>query len=209
MTAIDLAEDTEIGSVSKVLVKARELYKLDHYIKEQEEKLKEFKTKLNYLATEELPDLMQEEGFDELPLQQGYKLKLKDVVAASIPTQANINKTRDSEKQQHLQNRRDIALQFLRDNNADSLISNLVVINIPKSENGKRLTEELMLSATALGLEAMQEESVHPRTLVAYITEELSKEDGLDIPVEPFALFTGKKAIIETTKNPKGKTNAN
>ena len=203
---IDFTEDLKIGDVNRVTDKAREMYKLGLNIEQQEKTLKKSKEDYAYIQTEELPAIMEEEvAADELPFDNGYKLKIKPVVAGSIPSQSAIKKCKDPEQQDELITRRDEAFNWLRENNAGSLISNTLSIVIPKSETGEEKAKQLMKLALELELEAYREENVHYQTLNSYLREQIDAEDGKDIPFDTFAVFVGKKAVIEVPKTPKKK----
>lgn len=206
-TEIDLTEDLEIGNLQKIVEKARELWVLEQKITKIKETLEENEKLFNHMAKEELPAIMQEEGnMQEVPFSNGYKLKLKDVISASIPTAASIDKSRDPEKQQELYQRRCAALDWLKENGAGSIIANVVIVDIPKSDAGQTKAKKIQEFADELGLDSIQTESVHYQTLNAYVKEELSKDDGLDIPFDIFSIYVGKIATIEKPKLKKGKS---
>ena len=198
---IDFTEDLKTGDINRVTDKAREMYKLERSIERQEKELSATKEIYKNIQTEELPAIMAEEiAADELPFDNGYKLKLKPVIAGSIPSQSAIRKCKDPEEKDSLVSRRDEAFEWLRDNDAGSLISNTVSVVIPKSGEGEEKAKKLMLLAHGLGLEAYREENVHFMTLNSYLKEQIESEDGKDIPFDIFAVFVGKKAVIEAPK---------
>ena len=198
---IDFTEDLQTGDINRVTNKAREMYKLQLSIKSQEDTLKETKKQHEYIQNEELPAIMaQEISADELPFDNGYRLKVKQVVAGNIPSQSAIRKCKDAERMEKMMSRRDEAFDWLRQNKAGSLISNTISVVIPKSEKGEENAKEIMKAAHGLGLECFREENVHHATLNSYLKEQIEAEDGKDIPFETFEVFVGKKAIIEAPK---------
>lgn len=198
---IDFTEDLKTGDINRVTNKAREMYRLELSIATQENELKATKEKHRVIQNEELPAIMAEEiSADELPFDNGYKLKIKPVISGNIPSQSAIRKCKDYEERLEKENRRDEAFAWLRENNAGSLISNTLSITIPKSEDGEEKSKKIMKLALELGLDAYREESVHFQTLNAYLKEQIEDEDGKDIPFDTFAVFVGKKAVIEAPK---------
>ena len=200
-TTIDFTEDLKTGDINRIVNKAREMHHLEISIRKQEEKLNGLKESYRYIQNEELPSIMEEEtAADELPFDNGYKLKLKPVVAGSIPSESAIKKCKEYDKKNELIHRRSEAFKWLEENNAESIIANKLLISIPKSETGKEKVQKIMDLAQELTLEAYREKSIHPQTLNAYLKEQINMENGKEIPYDTFAIFVGKKAIIEAPK---------
>lgn len=195
---IDFSEDFKTGDVNRIVDKAREMYRLDLEIKRRKAELSACEERYTYISTEELPSIMKEEvNVDEIPFDNGYTLTLKDTVAGNIPSATAIKKCKEDVRRAELIDRRQEAFDWLRENDAESIISNVCSVVIPKSSEGSKNAEKIMDFANHLGLSSSLALSVHAATLNAYLKEQIFDDDGKDIPFDTFALFVGKKAIIK------------
>jgi len=194
---INVLDDLKTGDVNRIIMKAREMYRLELDIEKLEGQLKEKKKAHKFISTEELPAIMAEEVcVDVLPFDNGWCLKVKPVISSSIPSQSAINKEKDLDLKAGLEIRRESAFNWLEENNADSIISNKLQIDIPKSVSGAQHVQHIVDLANTFGISVEREKKVHPSTLNSYIKEQLNKDDGLDIPFETFGVFDGKQAKI-------------
>ena len=195
---IDFSKDCKTGDIQLVIEKARELFRLQMEVVKDQEKLDEKIKKIRFIETEELPLICENENFyDDVSLGNGYKLTLKPVVSGSIPSMSAINKEKDPEKKEELQEQRESCFEFLENNNADSLISTTVKADIKRSEKSIENTKKIIDFINSLGLDCFYEKSVHYQTLNSFIKEQLNNEGGIDIPFDLFNIFVGKKATIK------------
>ena len=91
MTDIDLLEDVapasnELGAIADM---AQRMHDLEDEINRLDEALKAKKQDLKMLAEQDLPDLMQELNIKNFTLSNGAKVEVKDVIQASVPSQAS------------------------------------------------------------------------------------------------------------------------
>ena len=86
--SINLLDDVapasnELGAIADM---AQQMFDLEEEIVAIELSLKQKKQDLNKLANQDLPDLMQELNIKDFSLNNGAKVKVEDVVSASVPS---------------------------------------------------------------------------------------------------------------------------
>ena len=144
---------------------ARALLDADQEVDNAEQELKDAKEKARVLREETIPSAMQELGLEELKLNTGQKLSIKQEVYASIPA-ANKGQAYD----------------WLNDHGFGGLIKVEVTTQFGKGEQEEavRLSEQLR----AMGLQPSLDQSVHAQTLKAFLKEQLAM--GTNIPLDLF-----------------------
>lgn len=156
--------------------------RLEKELEETNKKIEETK--------KELCDLLMSEGIGSgstVKLSNGRVLKVKDFFSASIPTQNQIDTQKDPEKQFEMQQRREMALKWLEENNCADIIKNEVIVSFDKGENEK--AKELLVKLQEEGLYASNEINVNANTLKATLKKEFEK--GTNLPSEVFSIYTG------------------
>jgi hypothetical protein len=137
----------------------------DAAVEDADQALKDAKERARSLREETIPSAMQELGLEELKLDTGQKLSVKQEVYASIPS---CNKQ--------------AAFQWLNDNGFGGLIKVEVDTTFGKGEQEAAM--ELYKELSERGLTASFDENVHAQTLKAFLKEQISK--GNDVPLELF-----------------------
>lgn len=190
----DFEADAKIPMVGlgQVTALAEKLLKLDNEIEKTEKRLKALKDEHARIETGDLPDLLDSVNMEEFALSDGTKFKVLPVIKASIPTSLNIAKQRDPEKRDELQERQDAAFKYLRDNEADSLIQNQLVVIIEKGKDN--MVGDIEAYIQEHGLQSERNTSVNAQSLSAYVREKIQK--GHDVPFDTLSVFSGRKTKI-------------
>ena len=144
---------------------ARALVDADGSVEQAELNLKEAKERARVLREETIPSAMQELGLEELKLDTGEKLTVKQDVYASIPTA-----------------QKDAAFQWLEDNGFGGLIKVEVTADYRKGE--AEVAMALYKELQERGLQVEFGQSVHAQTLKAFLREQLAA--GANVPLDLF-----------------------
>lgn len=152
-------------SLSEMADLARALLEADSAVLAAEEELKDRKERARLLREETIPSAMQEMGLEELKLETGQKISVKQDVYASIPA---------ASKGQ--------AYNWLNENGFGGLIKVQVSATFPKGEQDAAL--ELHKQLQQQGLQPELDQSVHAQTLKAFLREQISA--GTNVPLELF-----------------------
>jgi len=191
--SINLLDDVapasnELGAITDM---AQQMYDLQTEIIQDEESLKIKKQDLTKLAEQSLPDLMQELNIKDFTLNNGAKVKVDDIISASIPSTSAIAKASGDDRME-MEIRQQHCFDWLRENNAGDLIKNNVEVQFGRTEDkecdvfAKELRDRKLFYKRAIG--------VHPAQLTAFIKEMLS--EGKSIPHDLFKIYTGRRAKI-------------
>ena len=153
------------------------------------------KARFDKIQLELLPDLLLAIGMKKFFLTDGFILEVKPFLRGSIPTLNQIATAEESERVV-LEDRRDKALTWLRENNAESIIKNQVIALFGKgqSDDAKALFDKL----AADGFAVKKEEEINFQTLNSYLKQAVAS--GKTVPAEPFGLFVGNKAELKKEK---------
>jgi len=144
---------------------ARALVESDASVDAAEANLKEAKERARILREETIPSAMQELGLEELRLDTGEKLSVKQDVYASIP-----------------KGHEDAAYSWLEVKGFGGLIKVEVKTQYAKGESDDAL--ELYSELTARGLQAQYTQNVHAQTLKAFLREQIAA--GMNVPLDLF-----------------------
>lgn len=144
---------------------ARALVEADEGVEQAEESLKRAKERARMLREETIPSAMQELGIEELKLDTGQKLSVKQEVYASIPA--------DKKGQ---------AFTWLEDNGFGGLIKVGVSVDFGKGEID--VANDFFESLCDSGYDPNFDTSVHPSTLKAFLKEQIAS--GASIPLDLF-----------------------
>jgi hypothetical protein len=175
---------TELTNVGDKDLKAvadlvRQQLVIERRIEDLEDELKRAQQNLAKISQEILPEALAEHGLSELKMEDGSKITVSQFI------QAHISK----EKQED-------AFDWLRENNFDDLIKNVVSLEFGKGEDDH--ARDVMETLTNRGYWPQNKQSVHPSTLKAFVKEQVEK--GAEIPSDLFGIFIGKKAVIKKGK---------
>lgn len=152
-------------SLDQMASLARALVDADASVDKAEVNLKDTKERARVLREETIPSAMQELGLEELKLDTGEKLSVKQDVYASIPA---------AQKEQ--------AFQWLEDNGFGGLIKVEVAADFRKGE--VEFAIALFKELQERGLQVGLDRSVHSQTLKAFLREQLAI--GGNVPLDLF-----------------------
>ena len=172
---------------------ANELIELQADIETLEVRLKEKKERADALATERMPELLDELGYKDLRLADGRKLEMKEKVLASIPTESGISRMKKADDQRAAVIRRKAALAWLREHGLGDLIKNEIVV--PFSRGQEDDADALYNKLLDQNLPAEREESVNTNTLSAQVRELMA--NGEDIPFDIFGITVIRSVSIK------------
>jgi hypothetical protein len=164
------------GELRGVADLVRQQLVLEQRVEDLETELKRTQQDLAKVAGELLPEALAEHGLSELKMADGSKITVSQVV------QAHISK-----------DKQEPAFDWLRENDFDDLIKNVVSLEFGKGEDEQ--ARDVMEALTNRGYWPQNKQSVHPSTLKAFVKEQLEK--GSEIPSDLFGIFIGKKAVIK------------
>ena len=163
----DMLDNIEITDIAQQCVKLKEK---EDEIAELEDKLKAKKAEADDISSRVIPELLHEQGLQEIKLADGSKVSVKKEFRATLPKDDL---------------RRESAYQWLRDQGLGDIIKNEVAVTFGKGEDNK--AKQLLDLAVGNGYEPSQREKVEPMTLKALYRERV--ESGLDMPPDIFHLF--------------------
>jgi hypothetical protein len=145
-----------------------------------EDKLKAAKAELLTLETERLPDAMTAAGMDSFQLSDGTKITCEPYLTYSISEE-----------------RRPAAMECLKTLGYSHLIKTNLEVSLPKGE--VKLADQAKAALAKLGITVTQKETVHPSTMKAFLNE-LLRDGKLNLPVDLFGLWSGKRAKVTFPK---------
>ena len=195
---IDLLDDVApaSNSLGAITEMGQEMFNLQKEINELNDLLKQKKQSLMKLAEQDLPDLMQELNVKDFTLNNGAKCEIEDITSGSIPSTGAIIRAKGDDRNE-LEIRQQRCFDWLRANNAGSLIKSNVEVQFGKDEDKacndftNELRERNMFYSRAT--------SVHHKSLNSLIRERL--EQGKDVPHDLFKLYVGRRAKLTGGNN--------
>lgn len=181
-------KETDLRMVQQL---ADEMRGIESKIENHTKEIERLALRHQQIQLQALPDLMTQVGLSEFKLVTGEFISIRDFVRAGIPSQSAIDKA-DGPEKQALLDRKEQCFAWLRKNKADSLIKTELVASFGKGQSA--VAKKLVDNIIKKGYPAYLDENVNFQTLNKFIRESL--QNGVEVPVEPFALFTGKKAEL-------------
>lgn len=165
--ADDLATLKELGDT---------LSGLDSQVIQAEEEVSRLKATRKQVAEELIPDLMNKVGLRLVQLEDGTKIKVDEFVDARIKD-ANI------------------AFEWLRETNNESIIKNQISVSLGRGDDDK--AQEVMQLLRENDVEADLKITVHNQTLKAFCRDALDNPELAEsLPREAFGIYQGKRAKI-------------
>lgn len=152
-------------SLDSMAALARALVDADAAVEQAEVNLKDAKERARVLREETIPSAMQELGLEEIKLDTGQKLSVKQDVYASIPS-----------------DKKEEAYNWLDANGFGGLIKVEVKTDYPKGEAQAAL--QLFQELQDRGLNAQYGQNVHAQTLKAFLREQIAA--GSNVPLDLF-----------------------
>ena len=174
----DMLDEIEVTDIAEQCVL---LKKKEDEVAELEEKLKAKKEERDDISTRVIPELLAEQGLQEIKLADGSKVSVKKEFRATLPKD---------------EIRREAAYQWLRDQNLGDIIKNNVTVSFGKGEDNK--ANQLVDLAVANGFTPQQKSDVAWNTLTALYEERVKA--GLDMPSDVFSLWIKDKTKISRKK---------
>lgn len=153
----------------------RQMRSIEDQIADAESHIKALKQQKHSLATEIIPNLMDEMGVERIDVD-GVSVVRKNVVHASIPAA-----------------RRDEAFEWLRQHNCDDIIKNDVICSFSRGQDTE--AGNVMGMLREQGFAPEQKTQVHPMTLKAFVRERL--ESGQEIDLDLFGAYILNTAEIK------------
>tara|TARA_R100000388_G_scaffold38413_1_gene29662 strand:- start:912 stop:1499 length:588 start_codon:yes stop_codon:yes gene_type:complete len=193
MSEINLLDDVapasnELGAISDM---AQQMYDLQEEIMKMELSLKQKKQDLDKLATQDLPDLMQELNLKNFTLNNGAKVLVDDVLSGSIPSASSILRAKGEDKMEK-EMRQEQCFDWLRANGGSDLIKSNVEVQFGRDED--QLCNDFTKELQDRSIHYRRAVGVHPATLNSFLKEKI--ESGANVPRDTFKLFEGRKAKI-------------
>ena len=158
---------------------ARAIGNKEAEIGDLEDLLKSKKEELRRQSEEELPSMMAELGINSFELDDGSKVTVRDLYGGyiSVPN-------------------RDAAYEWLRENNYDDIIKNIIAVQFGRGEDQE--AEKYLKILEGHGLLPEQNTSIHPSTLKAWVKERM--ENGDQFPMDLFGAFVGQRAVVKRSR---------
>ena len=174
----DMLDNVEITDIAQQCVL---LKKKEDEVAELEDKLKAKKAEADDISSRVIPELLQEQGLQEIKLADGSKVSVKKEFRATLPKDDL---------------RREAAYQWLRDQGLGDIIKNNVSVSFGKGEDNK--ANQLVDLAVANGFTPQQKSDVAWNTLTALYEERVKA--GLDMPSDVFSLWIKDETKISRKK---------
>lgn len=177
-SAFDEGEAVAAPSLASLMKLAARAEELEATVADLEAALKEQKSALTFIKTQQLPDAMVEAGVTKLTSASGAELKLSDFVTGSLP--------KEPEK-------RNAALAQLVKEGGTDLIKNNVVVAFTRSQHNAAaaLADDLR----KMGHTAEMISDVNHMQLTAFVREKL--RNGEEVAYEKLGCFVGRVVKIE------------
>lgn len=156
---------------------ATELERVDAEIIEAEVQLSNLKQNRKTIAEEHLPQLMEQAGIDSLKLASGKKIEIKEFVDAKIKDP-------------------NVAFQWLRETNNDSIIKNEISVSLGRGDDA--LAQEIISTLKEKhDIEANVRVGIHNMTLKSFCRDALDNPELAEtLPKEAFGIYQGKRAKV-------------
>lgn len=152
------------------------LNELDNKVLLAEAEVSMLKATRKQVAEELIPDLMNKVGLKLVQLENGTKIKVDEFVDARIKD-ANI------------------AFEWLRETNNESIIKNQISVSLDRGDDDK--AQEVIQLLKENDVEADLKITVHNQTLKAFCRDALDNPELAEsLPREAFGIYQGKRAKI-------------
>lgn len=157
----------------------QEAYRLMTTIDTYEAGLKAAKAELAALTHKAIPDAMAAAGTSDFTTTNGVKVKIKDVLAGTLPKEPGA---------------RAQALKWLEEHEGRSIIKGTLTAEFERGEGNLEKKNRAAEELARLGVDFVEQESVHPQTLCAYARERI--KNGEEVPLDLLGLYGGRMAKI-------------
>ncbi len=173
----DDIKDKRNIQMSEITDLATELERVDTEIVEAEIQLSNLKQSRKTIAEEHLPTLMEQAGIDSLKLASGRKIEIKEFVDAKIKDP-------------------NVAFQWLRETNNDSIIKNEISVSLGRGDDA--LAQEIISTLKDKhDIEANVRVGIHNMTLKSFCRDALDNPELAEtLPKNAFGIYQGKRAKV-------------
>ena len=164
----DLAEIRQLGDT---------LNELDQNILQAEAEVSNLKQRRKQVAEELLPDLMNKCGLSLIQLNSGAKIQINEFVDARIKDP-------------------DVAFQWLRETNNDSIIKNDITVSLGRGDDA--LAQQVITTLKeSHDIDAQVRIGIHNMTLKSFCKDALENPELAEsLPREAFGIYEGQRAKI-------------
>lgn len=172
----DIKDKRDI-QMSELTDLANELERVDAEIVEAELQLSNLKQNRKTIAEEHLPTLMEQAGIETLKLASGRKIEVKEFVDAKIKDP-------------------NVAFQWLRETNNDSIIKNEISVSLGRGDDA--LAQEIISTLKDKhDIEANVRVGIHNMTLKSFCRDALDNPELAEtLPKDAFGIYQGKRAKV-------------
>lgn len=174
---VDSTENVETNDLTEITQLGKSLAEIDQDILQAEAEVSNLKQKRKHIAEELMPELMNKYGLKLIQLDDGRKIRVDNFVDARIKNP-------------------EVAFNWLRDTNNDSIIKNQITVTLGRNEDVKAqailntLQREHDVTADA-------KISVHNMTLKSFCRDALENPELAEsLPREAFGIYEGQRAKI-------------
>ena len=189
-------EEQALKELDKLVKRAGEL---KYELVDTEQAQKARKNELQDICEKRIPEIMQNMGGGFTALQlAGFKVELKPVTYAGIPSESSIDKEKDDNVRAEMQERREKALLFL-DKKAPHLLKRSFEIEFDRDCTEESEAFEKKLQAMEDAPKFTKTMNVHPRTLAKWVDEVTANETALTAE-EKQILGASSKIVAKITK---------
>ena len=169
----------EFDVLGRISLLADKMHDLDKEVAKAELKVKNLKAQHDQIAIEQLPELFEQVGMEELKTRSGLPLKLKSKV------HTNISKGRKAN-----------AIAWLDANGQGGMVKRSVIIDFDKTQADK--VEALLRLIGRSWKNHRTELDVHSATVKAFVVRQL--KDGKKIPFDVFGIHCVDAVEITSSK---------
>jgi hypothetical protein len=170
----DLLDNVEITTIA---LECQKLKNIEDEISRTEETLKNLKVTADDIGSRVIPELLAEQGLSSIKLADGSSVTVKREYRCTLPKEDD---------------RRELAYNWLRDQNLGDIIKNNVSVTFGRGEDNK--AQQLLDLAASNGFNPQQKSDVAWNTLTALFQERV--ESGLDMPSDVFSTWIKDKTKI-------------
>lgn len=174
---VDSTENVEHNDLTEITQLGKAIAELDQEVLQAEAHVSELKQKRKHIAEELLPDLMAKHSLKLIQLDDGRKIRIDNFVDARIKNA-------------------EVAFNWLRETNNDSIIKNNITVSLSRNEDA--LARDILKTLKeSHDIDADCRISVHNMTLKSFCKDALENPDLADsLPREAFGIYEGKRAKI-------------
>lgn len=178
--SMDTVEGNKLDGLGRITKLAEEMDGLQSEIRALEDQIKEKQGRVNDIAMDDLPSIMDEtgSGLTALELKNGHRLILRAFHSGKIPLEF-----------------REQAIEWLDGHGFGDLVKTQVLVKFSMGEFAK--AQKLAEGLQKKGLNVGADQSVHTGTLGKWVKEMAEEGRFSEIPEELFTPKTFRKAVIK------------